>query len=84
MDAEGILSTRLIRWTELDQIGARPGILFSTSSESPEDERIPHDPNREKTPRNLRSVVERRFMRMNEAHDRIRTEMLCPNSTTPK
>lgn len=27
--------------------------------------------------RDLRAVVERRFKRMNEAHDRIRTEMLA-------
>jgi len=28
------------------------------------------------TARNLRSIVEGRFMRMSEAHDRIRTELL--------
>lgn len=30
-----------------------------------------------KTAANLRSIVERRFMRMSEAHDRIRTELLA-------
>jgi hypothetical protein len=30
-----------------------------------------------RTAANLRSIVERRFMRMSEAHDRIRTELLA-------
>jgi hypothetical protein len=30
-----------------------------------------------RTAASLRSIVERRYMRMNEAHDRIRTELLA-------
>ena len=33
-----------------------------------------------RTATNLRSTVERRFMRMSEAHDRIRTELLTSYS----
>ena len=34
-----------------------------------------------RTATNLRSIVERRFMRMSEAHDRIRTELLTSHSS---
>jgi len=33
-----------------------------------------------RTAANLRSIVERRFKRMSEAHDRIRTELLARHS----
>lgn len=35
-----------------------------------------------RTARNLRSIVERRFKRMSEAHDRIRTKLLASHSST--
>lgn len=35
-----------------------------------------------RTARNLRSIVERRFKRMSEAHDRIRAELLASHSST--
>jgi hypothetical protein len=79
MDAGHIVSTRTIKWTEPDQTAARPGIPFS-SSESLDAQGIRDDSNRKDVSRELRSGVERRFMRMNEAHDRIRTEMLGGNS----
>ncbi len=34
-----------------------------------------------RTATNLRSIVERRFMRMSEAHDRIRRELLASHSS---
>ena len=34
-----------------------------------------------RTATNLRSIVERRFMRMSEAHDRIRNELLASHSS---
>jgi len=34
-----------------------------------------------RTATNLRSIVELRFMRMSEAHDRIRTELLASHSS---
>ena len=37
-----------------------------------------------RTATNLRSTVERRFMRMSEAHDRIRTELLTSYSSDIK
>ena len=37
-----------------------------------------------RTATNLRSLVERRFMRMSEAHDRIRTELLASHSSQMK
>ena len=37
-----------------------------------------------RTATNLRSTVERRFMRMSEAHDRIRTELLASHSSHVK
>ena len=37
-----------------------------------------------RTASNLRSIVERRFMRMSEAHDRIRTELLTSHSSHMK
>ena len=37
-----------------------------------------------RTATNLRSTVERRFMRMSEAHDRIRTELLASHSSHMK
>jgi hypothetical protein len=37
-----------------------------------------------RTATNLRSIVERRFMRMSEAHDRIRTQLLTSHSSHMK
>ncbi len=37
-----------------------------------------------RTAANLRAIVERRFMRMSEAHDRIRTELLASHSSHMK
>ena len=37
-----------------------------------------------RTATSLRSIVERRFMRMSEAHDRIRTELLTFHSSHMK
>lgn len=37
-----------------------------------------------RTAANLRSIVERRFMRMSETHDRIRTELLASHSADLK
>ena len=37
-----------------------------------------------RTARNLRSIVERRFKRMSEAHDRIRTELLAAHQPEAK
>jgi hypothetical protein len=80
MDAGHILSRRLIKATELDQTRTQAGTSFSFSSPSLTANDLPDDPHREDVSRELRSAVERRFMRMNEAHDRIRTEMLGGNS----
>ena len=37
-----------------------------------------------RTAANLRSIVERRFSRMNEAHDRIRTKLLAAHQPEAK
>ena len=37
-----------------------------------------------RTSANLRAIVERRFKRMSEAHDRIRTELLAAHSSQMK
>lgn len=83
MDAEPIVSRRLIKWTELDQTGPRAANSFSIPSPSLSTH-DPIEPNPEIAPRELRSVVEQQFRRMNQDHDRIRTEMLCANDDTKK
>ncbi len=74
------LSTRLAMSAGTDHMAARPAIsdsLFQppsfTATSSPGGSTV--DDNSAPA-RNFRSVVERRFKRMNEAHDRIRTELL--------
>lgn len=78
------VSTSLMRLTGTNQIEARPAIsspLFQpqslTAKGMPTGSTVDHD---SAPARDLRSVVERRFMRMNEAHDRIRTELLCSHA----
>ena len=77
MSAADILSRRLVRWTELDQSGPDWN-SFQSPSLSTHD--LPSEPTREAGSRELRFAVEQQFRRMNNAHDRIRTEMLCANN----
>lgn len=79
MDAEHNLSRRLIKGTELDQTAARAGNLFSFVSSSPSAKDSINTPQRQNGSRDLRSVVQQRFLRMSEAHDRIRIKMLYSN-----
>jgi len=83
MDAETV-SSRLIKWTDLDQTGPRAGNSFSFPSQSLSTYDLPTRPNREIASHELRTEVERQFSRMNKDHDRIRTEMLCANGTSKK
>lgn len=45
---------------------------------------VSHGDSRMHSARDLRATVARRFMRMNEAHDRIRTELLASHSLDMK
>ena len=82
MDAETIVSRRSIKSTDLDQTGPRAASFFSFPS--PLLTNDPIKPNSEIASRELRSEVEQQFRRMNQYHDRIRTEMLCANDTRNK
>lgn len=84
MDAETIVSRRLIKWTDLDQTGPRAANSFSFPSPSLSTHDLPTEPNREIVSRELRSEAEQQFRRMNQDHDRIRTEMLCANDASKK
>ena len=78
MSAGHRASKRLIRWTQLDQTGPLAATSFAFGSPSSTSNDLPNDSS-ETASGELRSVVEQRFRGMNEAHDRIRTEMLCTN-----
>ena len=77
MSAAHILSRRLVKRTELDQSGP-DWDSFRSPSLSTND--LPSEPTHEVGSHDLRFVVEQQFRRMNNAHDRIRTEMLCGNN----
>lgn len=74
MEAGDLLSARLRKSTHHDEIES--GVI---SLASPLEVQTPEHPSVE-----LRSAVERQFTRMNEAHDRIRTKLLCSDSDTAK
>lgn len=76
MDAEYFLTRRLIKWSELDQTDPRPATSFYLAASSPTTKEMTDYSPRENGSRELRSIVEQRFLRMNEAHDRIRVKLL--------
>jgi hypothetical protein len=73
METGDLLSARLRKLTQHDEVDSGFGI--SRSSEGQTDEQDSD---------HLRTVVEQQFMRMNDAHDRIRSEMLCVDSNGRK
>ena len=81
MTAGNALSARLAMSAGTNQMDARPVITDSlfppqhfTATAVPNGSSVDYDRG---SNRDLRSVVERRFKRMNEAHDRIRTALLA-------
>jgi hypothetical protein len=85
MDVGNILSPDSIGNSSLEvESSITPSSRHANRSDFWRIRNISRRTSRLQSPRNLREAVERRFMRMTQAHDRIRTKLLASYSLNMK
>ena len=82
--AMGLFSTNSAGNDQLTRVAATPQLLAPQETPAMGDIRASFGAHDAKSTGRLRSIVERRFRRMFDAHDRIRTELLASHLTHTK